>query len=48
MNQSSIAQRMQQNYGQPIPGEEYFLDHVHPTIGGHKILAVALVNAMAD
>jgi len=32
----------------PILGEEYFLDHVHPTIEGHKLLAVALVETMAD
>jgi len=29
-----------------ILGEEFFLDHVHPTIEGHKILAVALLDAM--
>jgi tetratricopeptide (TPR) repeat protein len=28
--------------GQRILGNEYFLDHVHPTIAGHRILAVAL------
>jgi len=40
--------RMQETKGYPIPGEELFLDQVHPTIEGHKILAVALVQAMAD
>jgi len=29
-----------------IPGEELFLDHVHPTIEGHKILAKELINSM--
>jgi tetratricopeptide (TPR) repeat protein len=32
--------------GQPIPGEELFLDHVHPTVEGHRLLALALVEAM--
>jgi tetratricopeptide (TPR) repeat protein len=40
--------RMQETQGYPIPGEELFLDHVHPTIEGHKILAVALVQAMIN
>jgi len=43
-----IEQRMNETKGYPIPGEELFLDHVHPTIEGHKILAVALFQAMPD
>jgi tetratricopeptide (TPR) repeat protein len=43
-----LEQRMQSELGHPIPGEEYFLDHVHPTIDGHKVLAVALVQTMID
>ena len=31
-----------------IPGEESFLDHVHPTIGVHRRLAVAILETMAD
>ena len=31
-----------------IPGEDMFLDHVHPTIEGHRILAVAIVEAMKE
>ena len=30
-----------------IPGEDLFLDHVHPTIEGNRMMAVALVQAMA-
>ena len=30
-----------------IPGKQWFLDHVHPTIKGHRMLAVALVDEMA-
>jgi len=43
-----LERRMQGIQGYSILGQEYFLDHVHPTIEGHKILAVALLNAMAD
>ncbi len=42
-----LQQRMQSTQGYAILGQEYFLDHVHPTIEGHKFLAVALVKAMA-
>jgi len=43
-----LEQRMQTTQGYPIPGKEFFLDHVHPTIEGHKILAVALVQKMIE
>jgi tetratricopeptide (TPR) repeat protein len=42
-----LRQRMQGRYGHPILGEEYFLDHVHPTIEGYRILALALLQTMA-
>jgi tetratricopeptide (TPR) repeat protein len=29
-----------------VPGENFFLDHVHPTIEGHRLLALALLEAM--
>jgi tetratricopeptide (TPR) repeat protein len=29
-----------------IPGEELFLDHVHPTIDGHRKLALAIIDEM--
>ena len=41
-----VAEYMQQNKGYPIPGEELFLDHVHPTIEGHKILSLALIQTL--
>ena len=31
---------------QGIPGENWFLDHVHPTVEGHRILATALLDRM--
>jgi len=43
-----LEQQMQATKGYPIPGAELFLDHVHPTIEGHKILAIALVEEMID
>jgi len=42
-----LERSMQKAKGHPIPGKELFLDHVHPTIEGHKLLAVELVKAMA-
>lgn len=41
-----LAQRMKATQGHELPGKEFFLDHVHPTIEGHKILAVALIKEM--
>ena len=29
-----------------VPGEGFFLDHVHPTIEGHRLLALALLESM--
>ena len=43
-----LERQMQAKKGYPIPGAELFLDHVHPTIEGHKILAVALLQKMID
>jgi len=43
-----LQQRMQNEHGYPIPGKEYFLDHVHPTIEGNKVLSLALIRAMID
>ncbi len=31
-----------------IPGEQLFLDHVHPTIEGHRLLALQLLEAMVQ
>lgn len=39
LRKHSLAQ-----YGHPVLGDEYFLDHVHPTIEAHGILAKAVVN----
>lgn len=44
--QELIRQEMQTRWHQSIPGEEFFLDHVHPTIEGHRILALALLEQL--
>lgn len=33
-------------YGHEVLGKEYFLDHVHPTIEGNRMLAIALVDRL--
>jgi tetratricopeptide (TPR) repeat protein len=43
-----VAQETLKSHGHNIPGRELFLDHVHPTIEGHKLLAVAVVERMAE
>jgi tetratricopeptide (TPR) repeat protein len=43
-----LEKRMLSKEKHSILGEEFFLDHVHPTIEGHKLLAVALFDAMAS
>ncbi|WP_026362204.1 tetratricopeptide repeat protein [Geopsychrobacter electrodiphilus] len=43
-----LEQRMRKKQGYAILGKEYFLDHVHPTIEGHKILASGLLQTMSD
>jgi tetratricopeptide (TPR) repeat protein len=41
-----LEKQTQQIQNNTILGEEFFLDHVHPTIEGHKLLAVALLEAL--
>jgi tetratricopeptide (TPR) repeat protein len=43
-----LERRMQKTLGYSILGKEFFLDHVHPTIEGNKILAVALLQTMVS
>jgi len=44
--QEIIASRSQKLAGHRLPGDECFLDHVHPTIEAHGDLAVALFETM--
>jgi tetratricopeptide (TPR) repeat protein len=41
-----LEQRLLVEKGHSILGEEYFLDHVHPTIEGNQILAIKLVEML--
>lgn len=41
-----LKQRLLTDHDHQIAGQEYFLDHVHPTIEGNRILAAALVREM--
>jgi len=36
------------HHGHDSPGKEYFLDHVHPTVLTHRLLAVALFEALVS
>ena len=38
--------RLEASAGHSILGEEDFLDHVHPTVAGHRALALALIEAL--
>jgi len=41
-----LEQKSRAEFGQGVPGKEYFLDHVHPTIDGNRVLAVELVETL--
>ncbi len=41
-----LERDLERRRGHSILGKEDFLDHVHPTIGGHRRLALALTEAM--
>lgn len=43
-----LEQRLRTEKGHTIPGEEYFLDHVHPSVKANRILAEKLIKAMTD
>ncbi len=34
------------SYGHPCPGREYFVDHVHPNVATHRLLAMAIIEAL--
>ena len=37
-----------ESFGHASPGREYFLDHVHPTVEIHRLLALAIVEALTQ
>lgn len=43
-----FVQIVNENSPNGIPGSELFLDHVHPTIDGNRLLALAIIEEMAQ
>ena len=43
-----LEEAARREHGHGIPGAEYFLDHVHPTIEANRRLALAIVDRMAE
>ncbi len=43
-----IADACRRELGHEIPGDEFFFDHVHPTIDSHGLLARAIVTRLVD
>jgi tetratricopeptide (TPR) repeat protein len=43
-----VAARVRASQGHDAAGADWFLDHVHPTIEGHRLLALALLEVMAQ
>ena len=41
-----FARTVARHSPQGVPGEEIFLDHVHPTIAGHRLLAEEIIDAL--
>jgi tetratricopeptide (TPR) repeat protein len=42
-----LEARVMSEQGHRATGEDWFLDHVHPTIEGHRILALEILDAMS-
>ncbi len=43
---SIVSNACLETHGHNCPGREYFLDHVHPTVATHRLLALAVIQAM--
>lgn len=43
---SIIKYECRRSYGHDSPGREFFIDHVHPTIAAHRLLATSIMEAM--
>ncbi len=41
-----LAAETASHTGHTIPGEEFFLDHVHPTIRGHRLIALTVIDEL--
>ena len=44
---SFLSEEAIRRTGAPLVGDEFFLDHVHPTIEGHRLLAELLIDRFA-
>jgi tetratricopeptide (TPR) repeat protein len=45
---SLLEEESRRRFDHALVGEEFFLDHVHPTIEAHRLLALKLVDALHD
>ena len=43
-----LADRVRAQAGHGAAGDDWFLDHVHPTIEGHRLLALEIIRTMTD
>lgn len=46
--ESHLAELSKRKYGHDCFGAEMFLDHVHPTVEGHKEIAIVILQSLAD
>jgi len=46
--QDFLEDKVRAQAGHGAPGDDWFLDHVHPTIEGHRLLALEIIQAMAN
>lgn len=46
--QQILRREYLQNYGQPVPGNEFFLDHVHTSIEGYRLLGLGLFDEFSS
>ncbi|MFH1761808.1 MAG: tetratricopeptide repeat protein [bacterium] len=43
-----LKQKSIKEFGHKIPGNEYFLDHVHPTISANRVLSLAIMDKLIE
>ena len=43
-----VAEQSQQTLGHPVPSDDLFLDHVHPSIEAHRLLAEAIIDRLSQ
>jgi tetratricopeptide (TPR) repeat protein len=45
---AEMRRTLREKEGHAIPGDENFLDHVHPTIENHRLVALRVIDRMAE